>query len=288
MTKTDHLPRQHPHADAYLHAQQLNAGVGSHQRVPDDVARFLFDRCLCGDSTRVHRQRFATGGGWWGVRTCKTCGRRWQIQFGGEIARSGTLLVFPISLMPHRARYRWALERWLAANPDRQIRLDLSDFRETARSSRSELALPSWPRYVSLRLAGWACRPWTSVGRLRGLLRQVSAPLVVLSVLARHVLVAGRYIERDGWWLLVRDDLGEGKDRWVGVHALSGSWKWWMGSGTSLPDPWSSGYRAGGDILDLVRLLTGLRSHVDARSWLRDHGYSPPKFIGIRPSASRF
>lgn len=291
MNKGDHLPRQHPHADAFLGAQQTNAS--SVWRDDGRVGEWLFKACMCGDDTPVVRTRVpGLKNTWQGVRVCKSCGTKWDIQFGG--GANGAAMTEPYGLWLHRQRYLWAKRRWLNADPDRKIRCNVNAkrHRDAVTPTLDDLSLPSWPAYSWLRFMESAQEPRQSVRRLVSYTKQLLAPMNVLGVLKKHVLRNGR-LSADGCVAVVREETEE-TIHTVRVHLISGQWSLQVEEPGRAEEtaPWPPvSYRASfgaeDDVLSLVRLLVGLGDRSEARDWLREHGYSPPEKIGLQPRAER-
>jgi len=282
VNKGDHLPRQHPHADAFLGAQQTNASLV--WRDDGRIGEWLFKACMCGNDTPVVRRRVpGLDNTWQGVRVCKSCGLKFEIQLGGGAC--GAVMTEPYGLWLHRQRYRWALWRWLRAEPGRQITCNVSAkrHRDAITPALDDLSLPSWPVYCWLRLMEWAQEPRQSLRRLVSHARQFLAPMNVLGVLKKHVLRNGA-LAADRWTAIVRDQT-DGAIRTVRVHLISGRWDLQIEEPARADDcaPWPPvSYRAGDDMLELVGRLVGLKDRRQAREWLQDHGYVAPERIGLQ------
>ena len=285
MNDHGHLPRQHPHADAFLGAQQANAG-SSVWRDDREIAQWLFKACMCGEDTPVVRRRSPGSDAWEGVRVCKSCGRKWEIQLGGEFEACGATMTEPYGLWPHRQRYRWAVLRWLGAEKGRKIRLnvDAQRHQQAMTPALAELSLPAWPLYFCLRSMEWAREPRRNARRLRRHARQFLSPFRILTILYKEILNKGRVWSDRHWSVFVRDET-HGKIRTVRVHLFSGQW------GLQIEDPAETEksapwppifYVAGDDMLELVGRLVGLRNRHEARDWLRRRGYTPPERIGLQ------
>lgn len=282
MKKDNHLPREHPHADAFLGAQQANAG-SSVWRDDGRIAQWLFKACICGEDTPVLRTRKDA---WVGVRVCKACGTKWEIQLGGEFGACGAIMTEPLRLWLHRQRYSWARWRWLRAEPGRQIRFnpDARRHRDAVTPTLDDLSLPSWPLYFWLRSVEWVQNPGESIRRFLAYSRQFLAPFRILTILHSEALGKGQIRRDGGWWLAVRDE-PDAAIRTVRVHLISGQWDLHIEDPAEAANtaPWPPvSYVAGDDMLELVGRTAGLRNRREARDWLQGHGYSAPERIGLQ------
>lgn len=271
--------------------EQIGQQVRSVQKVllrDGKIANWLFNACLCGEDSPVVRARARTGE-WEGLRVCKACGLRWEIQLGGDFGACGAVMTEPYGLWLHRQRYSWSLWRWLRADPDRKISVNPSAtrHRDVMKPTLDELRLPSWPFYFWCRLMEWAKEPRRRTRRLLAHAKQLLAPARVLIVLHKNVLGGGR-VSMEGWAAIVREE-ADGRIRTVSVHLIGGQWSLHVEEPAraeeTAPFPPVS-YRAGDDMLELVGLLSGQRDRSSARRWLEDHGYSPPERIGLQRIAT--
>lgn len=285
MRKEDHLPREHPHADAFLGARQANA-ASSVWRDDRQIAHWLFKACVCGEDTPVVRERDTRSDAWVGTRLCRVCGLRWDIELGGEHGACGASMTEPLGLWLHRQRYRWSRRRWLDEDPRRKItfNVEATRHRESVTPTIDDLVIPSWPRYFGCRAVQWLRSPRHSARK--GLLhaKQFIAPYRILTLLHMNVMT-GSKVGYNGGWVVTLSDEPQGRRRTVQVHLITGSWSLHIEDigEADRTAPWPPiFYVSGDDMLELVGRLAGVANRHKARAWLQHRGYSAPERIGLQ------